>query len=45
MGVPLDHTTKTIEEVQTFTLEQMRDVAQRYFTGDQFIGSVMRGKS
>jgi len=45
MSLPLDHTTRVIEEVQGFTLEQMRECAATYFTGDQFAGAIMRGKS
>ena len=44
-GLPLDFTTTLTEDVQDFTLAEMREIAARYFLGDSFAGAVVKGKS
>ncbi len=44
-GLPLDFTSRLTEEVQTFTVEQMREVAGKYFSSDAFAGAVVKGES
>jgi zinc protease len=41
----VEYTLETIDEVQNFSLEQMRKIAEKYFSGDQFVGAIMRGES
>ena len=44
-GLPLDFTMTLTEDVQAFTLAEMREIAARYFLGDSFAGAVVRGQS
>jgi zinc protease len=45
MGVALDHTQQTINAVQALSLEQLREIAGRYFEGERFVSAMVRGRA
>jgi len=45
LGLPLDATTKRLEETNRATLADLQAVAKRYLTGDLYTTAILRGKS